>query len=112
MKRETRRTSRRRSPIADLAEQLRADADDPDEVRKALDDAAGMSRNLWLAYLTFGTYLAIRRAVGVTTRDLLLANSDPSCLCSMSICRWSRSFGSLRSCSLSFTRTCSSTFDS
>jgi hypothetical protein len=58
----------------DIAAKLRADADDPDEVRKALDDAAGMSRNLWLAFLSFGTYLAI--AVGsVTHRNLLL--EDP-----------------------------------
>lgn len=59
---------------ADIAAKLRADADDPDEVRKALDDAAGMSRNLWLVFLTFGTYLAI--AVGsVTHRNLFL--EDP-----------------------------------
>ena len=58
----------------DIAKKLRADADDPDEVRKALDDAAGMSRNLWIVFLTFGTYLAI--AVGsVTHRNLLL--EDP-----------------------------------
>jgi hypothetical protein len=49
-------------PELDVAAKLRADADDPDEVRKALDDAAGMSRNLWLAFLSFGTYLAV--AVG------------------------------------------------
>jgi hypothetical protein len=55
----------------DIAAKLRADADDPDEVRKALDDAAGMSRNLWLAYLTFGTYLAISVA-SVTHTDLFL----------------------------------------
>ncbi len=56
------------------AAKLKADADDPDQVRKALDDAAGMSRNLWLAFLTFGTYLAI--AVGsVTHRNLFL--EDP-----------------------------------
>ena len=55
----------------DIAAKLRADADDPDEVRKALDDAAGMSRNLWLAFLTFGTYLAISVA-SVTHTDLFL----------------------------------------
>ncbi len=56
-----------------LAAKLKADSGDPDEVRRALDEAAGMSRNLWLAFLTFGTYLVI--AVGsVTHRDLLLAN--------------------------------------
>jgi uncharacterized protein YjbI with pentapeptide repeats len=55
----------------DLAAKLRADADNPDEVRKALDDAAGMSRNLWLAFLTFGTYLAISVS-SVTHRDLFL----------------------------------------
>ena len=52
-----------------LAAKLKADIDDPDEVRDALDGAAGMSRNLWLAFLSFGTYLAV--AVGsVTHRDL------------------------------------------
>ena len=55
----------------DLAAKLKADADDPDEVRNALDDAAGMSRNLWLAFLTFGTYIVV--AVGsVKHRDLFL----------------------------------------
>jgi hypothetical protein len=58
----------------DIAAKLRFDANDPDQVRKALDDAAGMSRNLWIAFLTFGTYLAI--AVGsVTHRNLFL--EDP-----------------------------------
>jgi uncharacterized protein YjbI with pentapeptide repeats len=57
---------------AKIAAKVKADANDPDEVREALDDAAGMSRNLWLAFLTFGTYLAI--GVGsVTHRDLFLA---------------------------------------
>jgi uncharacterized protein YjbI with pentapeptide repeats len=57
----------------DIAAKLSADADDPDEVRKALDEAAGMSRNLWLVFLTFGTYLAIAVS-SVTYRDLFLEN--------------------------------------
>ncbi len=40
-------------------------------MRKALDDAAGMSRNFWLAFLSFGTYLAISVS-SVTHRDLFL----------------------------------------
>ena len=56
-----------------LAARLTADVTNPDGVRKALDDAAGMSRNLWLAFLSFGTFLAI--AVGsVTHTDLFLNN--------------------------------------
>jgi uncharacterized protein YjbI with pentapeptide repeats len=57
-----------------LAAKLRDHAEDPDEVRKALDDAAGMSRNLWLAFLTFGTYLVISVA-SVTHRDLFLESA-------------------------------------
>ena len=50
---------------------LAAQADDPKAVRDAVVDAAGMSRNLWLAFISFGTYLVI--AVGaVTHRDLFL----------------------------------------
>lgn len=65
-------TSRSKSN-PELARKLRADSEDPNEVRQALDEAAGMSRNLWLAFLTFGTYLVI--AVGsVTHRDLFLEN--------------------------------------
>lgn len=54
-----------------LAERLVTESNDPNKVRGALDDAAAMARNLWLAFLTFGTYLVI--AVGsVTHRDLFL----------------------------------------
>lgn len=44
---------------------------DPAIAKKALEDATGLSRGLWLSFLTFGTYLAITFA-GVDHRDLLL----------------------------------------
>ena len=56
-----------------IAKKLRDDADDPDEVRKALDDAAGMSRNLWLAFLSFGTFLVV--TVGAVNHRELLRES-------------------------------------
>jgi hypothetical protein len=56
-----------------IAKKLREDANDPDEVRKALDDAAGMSRNLWLAFLSFGTFLVV--TVGAVNHRELLRES-------------------------------------
>ena len=88
---------------AKIGTKLRADADDPDEVRKALDDAAGMSRNLWLAFLTFGTYLVIAVS-SVTHRDLLLETPIKLPLLNVELplvaFSWWR-----RSCSSSFTPT-------
>ena len=58
-------------PRTRVAKALAAQADDPDKVRAALVKSAGMSRNLWITFLTFGTYLVI--AVGaVTHRQLFL----------------------------------------
>ena len=56
-----------------IAKKLREDVNDPDEIRKALDDAAGMSRNLWLAFLSFGTFLVV--TVGAVTHRELLRES-------------------------------------
>ena len=44
---------------------------DPVIAKKALEDATNLSRNLWVSFLTFGTYLVITFA-GVTHRDLFL----------------------------------------
>jgi uncharacterized protein YjbI with pentapeptide repeats len=44
---------------------------DPAIAKKAIEDATGLSRGLWLSFLTFGTYLVITFA-GVDHRDLLL----------------------------------------
>jgi uncharacterized protein YjbI with pentapeptide repeats len=47
------------------------EADDPDTVKAALVSATDMSRNIWIAFLSFGTYLVV--AVGaVTHRQLFL----------------------------------------
>lgn len=89
-----------------LAARLTAEADDPERVRKALDDAATMARNLWLGFLTFGTYLVI--AVGsVTHRDLFLEKpiSFPFSMLSF---RSSPSSLWLRCCSSCSTHTCCS----
>ena len=49
-------------------------ADDPDKVEAALVDAASATRNVWVLFLSFGTYLIV--TVGsVTHRQLLL--EDP-----------------------------------
>jgi hypothetical protein len=64
---------------AKIAAKVKADANDPDEVREALDDAAGMSRNLWLAFLTFGTYLAI--GVGSVTHRICFSRPRSICRC-------------------------------
>jgi uncharacterized protein YjbI with pentapeptide repeats len=72
--RRTRKAGRARSRTQsepNLATKLKTTAADPGEVRRALDNAAATCRNLWLAFLSLGTYLAI--SVGsVTHRDLLL----------------------------------------
>jgi hypothetical protein len=50
---------------------LTAQADDPDKLKSALVDAANMAHNIWVLFLSFGTYLVV--AVGsVTHRQLLL----------------------------------------
>jgi hypothetical protein len=65
----------RKSPQrAAVIRTLTAQADDPDKVKAALVDAANMALNIWVLFLSFGTYLVI--AVGsVTHRQLFL--EDP-----------------------------------
>ena len=61
-------------PQLRLSETVAAQADDLGKVREALVDSASMSRNLWITFLSFGTYLAIA-AGAVTHRQLFL--EDP-----------------------------------
>src|SRR5262249_12815862 len=51
-----------------------AKADDLESVRKAVEDAAGVSAALWVSFLFLSFYLAIA-AGAVTHTDLLLENS-------------------------------------
>ncbi len=61
----------RSAKISARAGALAEQADDIGAVRKALDGASTTANNLWLAFLSFGTWLAITIA-SVTHRDILL----------------------------------------
>jgi uncharacterized protein YjbI with pentapeptide repeats len=60
------------SPAApDAAQKFTYEADDLNNLRKAVEDAASVSAGLWLSYLFFLFYIGIA-AGGITHRDLLL----------------------------------------
>lgn len=61
----------RSAKIQARAASLSDQADDLASVRKALDSASGTASNLWLTFLSFGTFLAVTVAT-VTHRDLML----------------------------------------
>jgi uncharacterized protein YjbI with pentapeptide repeats len=58
-------------PLDDVRAKFIAQGTSPDIAKKAIEDATGLSRGLWISFLTFGTYLVITFA-GVDHRDLLL----------------------------------------
>ena len=58
-------------PQAAIKAEFIKQGSDPVIAKKALEDATGLSRGLWLSFLIFGTYLVITFA-GVDHRDLLL----------------------------------------
>ncbi|WOJ91256.1 pentapeptide repeat-containing protein [Methylocapsa polymorpha] len=70
------RAARAEAPIAppDPIEKFAEKADDLDEARKSVEDAASLSGGLWLSYLFALFYIGIA-AGGVTHTDLLLENS-------------------------------------
>jgi uncharacterized protein YjbI with pentapeptide repeats len=61
----------RSAKIRERAESLKDQADDLAAVRKALDSASATASNLWLTFLSFGTFLAVTVAT-VTHRDMML----------------------------------------
>jgi hypothetical protein len=66
----------RRSSIApsgpkEISPPIAAKADDLEEIKKSVEDAASVSGGLWLSYLFVLSYIAIA-AGGVTHEDLLL----------------------------------------
>ncbi len=60
-------------PLDKIRDRFIEHGSDPAIAKKAMEDATGLSRGLWLSFLTFGTYLVITFA-GVDHRDLLLEN--------------------------------------
>jgi uncharacterized protein YjbI with pentapeptide repeats len=54
---------------AEAREAFEKQGSDPTIVKKAIEDAANLARNLWISFLTFGTYLVITVA-GVTHEQL------------------------------------------
>ena len=68
-----RRAERKTSPSAAAPDlpAIAAKADDLDEIKKAVEDAAAVSGGLWLSYLFVLSYIAIA-AGAVTHEDLLL----------------------------------------
>lgn len=61
----------RSAKVQARAASLSDQADDLASVRKALESASGTASNLWITFLSFGTFLAVTVAT-VTHRDLML----------------------------------------
>jgi hypothetical protein len=74
--RAARRAERRTAPSAAAAgtPAIAAKADDLEEIKKSVEDAASVSGGLWLSYLFVLSYIAIA-AGAVTHEDLLLERS-------------------------------------
>ena len=62
------------SPAASDLPAIAAKADDLEEIKKAVEDAASVSGGLWLSYLFVLSYIPIA-AVAVTHEDLLLVRA-------------------------------------
>ncbi|MFN0190889.1 MAG: pentapeptide repeat-containing protein [Aestuariivirga sp.] len=56
-------------PLADARAAFEKQGSDPAIAKKAIEDAAGLARTLWISFLTFGTYLVI--TVSAVTHEQL-----------------------------------------
>jgi hypothetical protein len=78
------RRGERQTPPAPGLPAIAAKADDLEEIKKSVEDAASVSGGLWLSYLFVLSYIAI--AAGAVTHEDLCWCAPSNCPSSMSNC--------------------------